>query len=260
MRGTSLQRAALTAALGLALAVVLAVSVAASPMAMGMTGPGTMPSDPGTMPMNSGAMPTGPGTMPMESGSGGGHMFPDATGTWYEQYAGHMSTNGFMAGFADGRFGGDSPLTRGQFAGIMARMMGIEPAGGSSFTDTRGFWGEGHVNAMAQRGIILGREDGTFGPYNPVTRAHMATMLDRAWSVMHGSGTPGGEWTREQMNEMRRLMGDVGGHWAEAHIGRMFMMGVVGGDGRGHFRPDQQASRAQGSAMMWRWWEAHLAK
>jgi hypothetical protein len=62
----------------------------------------------------------------------------------------------------------------------------------------------------------------------------------------------------EQLREeMRQLMSDATGHWAEDHIGHMYGMGVMLGDGQGHFNPDAQANRAQASAMMWRWFEAH---
>jgi hypothetical protein len=222
--------------------------------------PGSMPMDPGQMPMDPGSMPMDPGQMPMDPGQmpGRGHMFPDTAGSWYADYATHMAQNGFMMGFADGTFGGHRPLTRGQFAGIMARMMGVEPAKGAAFSDTSGFWGEGLVAAMAQRGVIMGRQDGTFGPYDPVTRAQMAAMLDRAWTSMHESGTSVPGFT-ERMRQMREAMLDVNGHWAEPHIGRMYGMGVLQGDGRGSFRPEEGASRAHASAMMWRWYELHLS-
>jgi endo-1,4-beta-xylanase len=176
-------------------------------------------------------------------------------GSWYEDYAQNMSEHGFMSGFADGSFGGERPITRGQFAGIMARMMGIEPGSGTAFADCKGFWGAGYVAAMAERGIIMGRHDGTFGPYDPVTRAQMAAMMDRAWETMHDGLTE--EELAHLRDEMEKLMPDTTDHWAEDSITHMHHLGVVQGDGHGHFNPDAQANRAQACAMMWRWFEAH---
>ena len=69
----------------------------------------------------------------------------------------------------------------------MARMMNIQPLTGTSFSDTEGFWGQGMIEAMNQMGIIQGHADGTFGPYDTITREQMAAIMDRAWQVHHGA-------------------------------------------------------------------------
>ena len=82
-----------------------------------------------------------------------------------------MASHDFMGGFADGSFSPDQPLTRGQFAGVMARMMNVQPLTATRFSDTEGFWGQGMIETMAQMGIINGHADGTFGPYDAITRS-----------------------------------------------------------------------------------------
>ena len=47
------------------------------------------------------------------------------------------------------------------------------------FTDISGHWAEQAIVNLADRDIILGHDDGTFGPEQPVTRAQVATFLDR---------------------------------------------------------------------------------
>lgn len=204
-----------------------------------------------------------PGAGSTDSGQmGSGHMFTDvAPNEWYQQYAEQMAGYGFMAGFADGTFGGDQSITRGQFAGIMARMMGLEPTDGGSFTDTAGFWGAAAIEALAQNGVVAGYSNGAFGPYDDITRAQMAAMMDRAWEWMEQNGmsagmgmdTAGMEQLRE---EMHQRLHDVQGSWAEDHIAHMFGVGVLQGDQSGMFRPQASTTRAQASAMMWRWYEA----
>lgn len=209
---------------------------------------------------------TTPGPGPMAQGGaygtgemGSGHMFSDvAPGEWYEHYAQQMADHDFMGGFADGTFGGYQTITRGQFAGVMARMMGLEPADGSSFSDTAGFWGAGAIHTLAQNGIVAGYANGAFGPYDDITRAQMATMMDRAWEWMGqngmGSGMDDADMTQLR-EEMRQRLHDVQGSWAEDHIAHMFGLGVLQGDGSGMFRPQATTTRAQASAMMWRWYE-----
>jgi endo-1,4-beta-xylanase len=183
-------------------------------------------------------------------------MFPDAAGAWFEEHAVHMAEHGFMAGFADGSFGGDRPITRGQFAAVMAKMMEIAPALDAPFSDTSGFWGAGFVGAMARMGVVKGHEDGTFGPYETITRAQMAAMMDRAWTALHDEDGLTQQEMEQLRAEMLQHMPDTAGHWAEDHVARMYGLGVMQGDGQGHFNPDHVANRAQASAMMWRWYEA----
>jgi S-layer homology domain len=47
------------------------------------------------------------------------------------------------------------------------------------FTDISGHWAQQAIVNLAARGIITGHTDGTFGPDQPVTRAQVATFLDR---------------------------------------------------------------------------------
>lgn len=80
-------------------------------------------------------------------GSVGTHVraalsFPDVrSGAYYYDAVGDMSTLGFITGYADGNFGPDDPLTRGQGAVIMHRMWKelekqgvVDPIGSSNTT------------------------------------------------------------------------------------------------------------------------------
>jgi endo-1,4-beta-xylanase len=192
-------------------------------------------------------------------GMGQGHMFTDvATGDWFAPMAENMASRGFMGGFTDGTFGPDQPLTRGQFAGIMARMMNVQPLAGTSFSDTNGFWGAGMVEAMTQMGIITGHTDGTFGPYDTITREQMAAIMDRAWQARHGAATSA-DMTAAMAAMMGRLS-DAGSSWAADHIAWMMQTGVINGDSSGMFRPGDMTNRAEASAMMWRWFAADQAQ
>src|SRR5665811_2102179 len=181
---------------------------------------------------------------------GTGMMFSDTTGQWYEDMANHMASAGFMQGYTDGRFGGLDQMNRAQFAAVMARMLGVSPVGTSGFSDMHGMWAEGAVAAMAKDGIIMGHSDGTFGPYEPITRAQMATMMDRARSYLglSSSSVP--------MSELYQRLHDVDGTWAVNSINHMYSLGIVQGDTAGYFHPDSATNRAQAAAMLWRWHDA----
>ena len=212
--------------------------------------------------MMQGGLGTGPGpTTGTTAGTGTapatgmmGHMFTDvATSDWYAPYAEQMANAGFITGFANGTFGADAPLTRGQFAGILGRMMQLAPTAGTSFTDTQGFWGAGMVETMARLGILTGHADGTFGPYDAVTREQMAAIMDRAWTEFH-AGAPLAD-LGTAMTAMMQRVHDVSGSWAAPQIAQMMQMGVFQGT-NGLFHPTDTATRAQAAAVMWRWFEA----
>jgi hypothetical protein len=89
-------------------------------------------------------------------------------------------------------------------AGTVAFAAGVLP-----FTDIAGHWAEDAIVRMFDRGIVKGGADGRFRPDDSLTRAEMATMLDRqgwcpdchnasteltgkaaAWGAsLHGTGT-----------------------------------------------------------------------
>ncbi len=203
---------------------------------------------------------TGMGSTTGQTGAmGPGHMFTDVpSDAWYGTYAEHMAEHGFMSGFADGTFGADQGITRGQFAAVMARMMGLDPVDGTiDFSDLQGYWGAGAVQSLAQLGVVSGFADGTFGPYAMITRAQMATMMDRAWEYMsQGAGPMTAEEMQQIRDQMRQQLHDVTGTWAEDHIAHMYQMGVIHGDQQGLFHPQDATNRGQAAAMMWRWYEA----
>jgi len=173
--------------------------------------------------------------------------------SWYAGYAAQMAQSGFMGGHADGRFGGEEQVTRAQFAVIMARMLGLTGGANTPYPDLDGHWAAPLVARMVEQGLIQGRADGTFGPDLPVTRAQMAAIMDRAWDRYHEHhNLSEAEW-----QQLRGRLHDLDGHWAADHIAHMHELGVVQGDQHGQFRPEERATRAQASAMLWRWHDHH---
>lgn len=84
-----------------------------------------------------------------------------------------------MLGKPDGTFGPLEQLTRGQLASVVARAADLEPVSPTDYTDVAGSPHEGAIGALATDGIILGFEDGTFRPGDPIRRDHVALLLAR---------------------------------------------------------------------------------
>jgi hypothetical protein len=72
--------------------------------------------------------------------------------------------------------------TKGLLIGVMLTMsMGTGYAISQQFNDYSSIpeWAKGAVQNMANRGVITGYQNGNFGPNDAVTRAQLATVLER---------------------------------------------------------------------------------
>lgn len=127
-----------------------------------------------------------------------GHSFPDVpAGSRYEEAAAWASENSIMAGYTDGRFGADDPVTREQMAAIFWRY-----AGSPSAEDTEDFADEGEIASYAKAavdwarsgGVINGKPGNLFDPKGGLTRAQAAVILYRYLTSGHenasSDGTP----------------------------------------------------------------------
>ena len=92
-----------------------------------------------------------------------------------------MVENGYMNGTSETTFAPYEELTRAQLVTILHRIAG-EPVADSfaGYTDTnpKAFYAEA-VDWAAANGIVTGYPDGTFHPYDAVTRQDMVTILYR---------------------------------------------------------------------------------
>ena len=117
--------------------------------------------------------------------------FPDVSGTHADAIAA-LAGIGVLTGRLDGTFGPDQPLTRGQFAGVVARAISYAdvfavdgplppvPTDGSvAFLDVAGTTFESDILALAGARITMGTGGGLFAPTDAVTRGQLATFLLR---------------------------------------------------------------------------------
>lgn len=119
---------------------------------------------------------------------------PDVTqGEWYAPAVNWAVETGLLTGYSDGsgRFGVGDPLTRDQFAAIIARAAGVRldstdtaALAGFSDRDEVAGWAAPALTWAARAGILTGSDDGHGGielrPGAAITRAEMAAMIMRA--------------------------------------------------------------------------------
>jgi hypothetical protein len=90
------------------------------------------------------------------------------------------------------------------------------------------------VGALADMGILAGRDAASFVPEDPVTRGQLAGYLDRALGLPRGE-TP--------------VFTDVASDdWYAEAVEAMYQAGIVSGTGPATFSPDQPVTREDATA------------
>lgn len=145
-----------------------------------------------------------------------------------------------VRGFPDGTFRPGTPVTRAQFAVMLARVFGWTPPPdtGLSFRDHVPEWAADGVKAALARGVLTGYPDGYFRPGKPITRAEMAVMVDRALSPEPGPAPAFADAATIPS-------------WAAPAVSRVAAVGLMQGAG-GNFRPLAPATRGETAALMCR--------
>lgn len=119
--------------------------------------------------------------------NGGGDLFVDDDGRFYESAADRIKTAGVTNGCnppVDDRYCGDRPVTRGEFAALFVRAMGYTDAGGGDlFTDDDSSIFEDAIDRLATAGVTRGCNppaNDMFCPDDNMTRGQLAAFIRRA--------------------------------------------------------------------------------
>lgn len=92
-----------------------------------------------------------------------------------------------MEGLGNQRFAPDESLTREEMATLLTRLLKISPSRDvkNPFKDIdSSSWSYPYIVSMAKENIFQGYEDETFRPKEKVTRAQMASLLDRIKDIL----------------------------------------------------------------------------
>ncbi|WP_309120365.1 N-acetylmuramoyl-L-alanine amidase [Paenibacillus sp.] len=110
---------------------------------------------------------------------------------WHWSYAVMKEAveSGILRGYPDGTIRPDAPVSRAEVAVVLDRLIGASQTGGnpsSSFKDvTSKNWAYSSIMRLSSLGIVNGVAERLYGPDRNVTRAEMATMVDRQLTRGH---------------------------------------------------------------------------
>ena len=101
---------------------------------------------------------------------------------WYAAAVSTLSKMGIISGYPDGTFRPNAPITRAEFAAMIARFDETAKSADTPFTDISGHWAENAIGKAYGNGWIKGSSKTVFCPESNLTRAETATLLNR---VLH---------------------------------------------------------------------------
>lgn len=180
--------------------------------------------------------------------------FPDVNNkvNWAEEYIETLASKYIINGKDNGTYAPLEEMTRAQFTVLLVRALGL-PAEGydNSFPDVKGdewFNANGELMAAVNYGIIKGKDDGRFAPYDKVTRTQAASMIARAMNLDFLN------YDKSQLDTTKKVADfkDASkiGSYAKADIEAVYQAGIIKGKDNGAFDPYGFTKRDQMAKML----------
>ncbi|MBD7984880.1 S-layer homology domain-containing protein [Sporosarcina sp. Sa2YVA2] len=125
--------------------------------------------------------------MPLSTVAANSQPFKDVSPKQpYAKAVNDLAARTIIGGYPDGTFKPGNPITRGQAASIIAKMLKLDTTNvkNPGFTDVS--TKNGHyqaIAALAEANIIGGYEDGRYGPNDPVKRGQFASIIVKAFDL-----------------------------------------------------------------------------
>jgi len=108
----------------------------------------------------------------------------------------------------------------------------------NSFADVNGHWAQSYVETIANKLIVEGYEDGSFGPDRNITRAEFATLIVRALGL-NGKAAPDSQFLDVSTSD-----------WFEGAVALAYDAGIVNGYEDGTFQANKVITREELAAMV----------
>ena len=178
-------------------------------------------------------------------------VFTDIAGHWAKEDIEFVAARGLLSGTGNNQFSPDGAMTRGMFVTALGRLAGVNPDSYKtrSFTDVKAdAYYAAYVEWAAQKNIAGGTGDKLFGPDAPVTREQMAVMMaNYAGQMGYSIPTP--------LAAVTFADNDTISPWAAKEVAAMQRAGIVKGRDGNRFAPQENATRAEVSAVLRRFIE-----
>ncbi|WP_188206898.1 S-layer homology domain-containing protein [Alkalibacillus aidingensis] len=169
--------------------------------------------------------------------------FTDINDLWNEEQVQKLGNKLIVQGKEDGSFAPQDRITRNEFAALVARSLGLvaDEDYESGLTDVSDeAWYSDYVEVLHEAGIVEGHGDGTFRPYEEITRVEIAAMVGRALDYVGFDESKLGEGSVEDYSDLSEIPS-----WAHDTLSKLYQSELMQGTGSGDFQPYRNATRAE---------------
>lgn len=154
----------------------------------------------------------------------------------------------FVLGRGDERFDPDAEVNRAEYPTILLRAAGLmNKTGSGTFGDVTGQdWFAKSVAIAASLKMVNGRTDGTYAPYDKITRIEAMAMAGRLLEALQLSQ----DMSEEEARSLLGGFADAGEipDWGIKYAALAVKYGIIVGED-GFIHPDQSLTRAQAAAI-----------
>lgn len=165
-----------------------------------------------------------------------------SAGHWAVKEIAFLVDQKVINGFPDGTFKPGANITREQAAIMLTRQLNLDTTNvkDPGFVDVKSDRPSyAAIAAVAQNGLLVGREAGYFNPQATMTRAETAVLLQRAYNLTAAQGGP--------------TFPDVmPGHWAHPAVLALASNNLAKGQPDGTYGLNQSITRAEFSTFLYR--------
>lgn len=170
-------------------------------------------------------------------------VFSDIQGNWAQESIQALVDKGVLNGYPDGTFKPDQPVTRAEFAKMVAKTFGYEPESTLQFPDVTGHWASSYINTVAARKIMNAFSGNSFLPDQAINRAQGATMLCRILHVATREEKFSESWPASFTDLPQK-------HWGFRYVEIARQLELLPPGYQTVYHPEQPATRAEAVWML----------
>lgn len=176
----------------------------------------------------------------------------DARGFWAESYIEKLASKMIINGKTSTVFAPDHSVTRGEFAALLSRGLGLvaENKNSTDFTDvapTQAINKNGEISAVVEAGIVEGYGNGKFKPSNPITRSEAAIMISKAMDYIDSEDVTFDKTQKVSAFKDYRYISATG----RPHIEKVLQADYLDGFKDNTFRSENKTTRAEASKILY---------
>lgn len=170
----------------------------------------------------------------------------DKGASWAEPYVEKLASKMVVKGISDTQYSPTKTITRGEFAAILARGLGLvaSDVNADDFKDvssSQGFNKNGEIAAVVEAGLVKGFGNNTFRPNEEITRDQAAIMISRAIDYIDSNEVKlDAKKKAASFKDYSKI-----GVASRPHVDKVYKAGYLDGYTDGTFRPGADTNRAQ---------------